>query len=28
VATHSAEIAAQAARVVTIRAGRIEDARL
>ena len=26
VATHSAEIAAQAARVLTIRAGRIEDA--
>jgi putative ABC transport system ATP-binding protein len=27
VATHSAEIAAQAARVLTIRAGRIEDAK-
>ena len=26
VATHSAEVAAQAARVLTIRAGRIEDA--
>jgi putative ABC transport system ATP-binding protein len=26
VATHSAEIAAQAVRVLTIRAGRIEDA--
>jgi predicted ABC-type transport system involved in lysophospholipase L1 biosynthesis ATPase subunit len=28
VATHSAELAARAARVVTIRAGRIEEARL
>jgi putative ABC transport system ATP-binding protein len=28
VATHSAEIASQAARIVAIRAGRIEDAGL